>query len=91
MHIGRPICILMLARTNMHIGGDQCRYSPSRSRRARAEKLRAMALPTIDEEAYSSHKEAFDAAVEKHLGGQAANSPVLTEEQHDKILSGMIA
>ena len=50
-----------------------------------------MALPTIDEEAYSSHKEAFDAAVEKHLGGQAANSPVLTEEQHDKILSGMIA
>ena len=51
-------------------------------------------MATFDAEAdaaYWSHKEAFDAAVKKHLGGQAANSPVLTEEQHDKILSGMIA
>jgi hypothetical protein len=48
-----------------------------------------MALPVDD--AYDSHKEAFNAAVEKHLSKQAANSPVLTEEQHGTILSGLIA
>jgi hypothetical protein len=49
-------------------------------------------MRTLDDDvAYDSHKEAFDAAVEKHLGGHAANSPVLTEEQHGTILSGLIA
>lgn len=50
-------------------------------------------MPADDDEdaVLSSHTAAFNDGVERHLAEQkAANSPVLTEEQHDKMLSALI-